>query len=412
MDIFIARQPILDRKRRVYGYELLYRSGPENVFRATCQDQASTKVIGDSMFVMGLDRLTGGRRAFINLTETVLTHDYLTLLPNEIAVYEILETIRPTPAVLEACRKLKAAGYTIALDDFMPDPSLEPRVKLADIIKIDWRQLSERRRGYLIRKFTKRGIQVVAEKIETWGEYEEAHDLGCTYFQGYFMSEPEMLKAREVPAGKLGCLQILSEIHRENLDYDRIEGVVKRDVSLTWKLLRYINSVYFGLRNEVSSIRHAVVLLGEREFKRWAALAAMSGLGDSKPQELLMQAAIRGRLCELLAPNVGLQSRAQEVFLLGMFSLLDAFLDQPLHSILPSLPIAKDVRDTLLGNPGPLRSVLDCAIAQERGRWIRLTARARDLDLDPEDVARMYFAAIEWAEASITGARRPPAEAA
>lgn len=399
MDIFVARQPILDRNREIFAYELLYRDGFLNACTAVSLDHASTQVIGNSFLVMGFDALTRGKHVFINVTEQVIEADYLELLPKH-AVIEILETVRPTNEVLASCRRLKEEGFRIALDDFVYDPSLDSLLEIADIIKVDWLMHTPEERARIVPKLLARGLVVLAEKVETWEDYDEAAALGCKYFQGYFFSKPEVLTTRRLPAFAFVHLQLLRELNREEIDFDAVEALIKRETSLAYKLLRYINSAAMGVRSDVRSIRHAMVLLGHNAFRRWANLATVSSLSSGKPEELLLQASIRGRLGELLAFEMRLEGRDQELFLLGMFSLLDAFLDRPMGFIVKELGLSKDLEAALLLGKAPLVSVLDVIVAIERGDWQRVRTLSSKLGLADNVVAAKYLEAVAWADGS------------
>lgn len=399
MHTFVARQPILDRNRDIFAYELLYRDGFLNACTAASLDDASSQVIGDSCLVMGFDKLTRGKHIFINVTEQVIGADYLALLPKQ-SVIELLEDVRPTDEVLASCRRLKEEGFRIALDDFVYDPSLDPLLELADLIKVDWRMHAPPGRARLVPKLLARGLCVLAEKVETWDDYNEAAALGCRYFQGYFFSKPEVLKTRRLPAFELIHVQLLRELNRSEIDFDAVESLIKRETSLAYKLLRYINSAAMGIRSEVRSIRHAMVLLGHNAFRRWANLATVSSLSGGKTQELLLQASVRGRLGELLAPDVRMADRDQELFLLGMFSLLDAFLDRPMRFIVEELGLSNDLEAALLLGKAPLASVLDMIVAIERGDWRRVRTLSAKLSIPEEVVAAKYLEAVSWADSS------------
>jgi len=404
MDVFLARQPILDRGQELYGYELLYRSGPENVFSAESADLASSSVIGNSVLHSDLARLAGGKVAFINVTDKILTDDLASVLPPEITVIELLETIQPTPDVVTACRSLRDAGYSLALDDFIYEPAFDPLIELVSIIKIDWMALSAAERRQHVATLRPRNVKILAEKIETWEDFREAQELGCDYFQGFFFARPELMRQRSLSTSRANHLRILEKLHAPELDFEALEELIKHEVALTYKLLRYVNSVAFAMRHDVESIKHALVLLGEREFRRWASLAILADVGNDKPDELLVQAAVRGRMCELLAADAGLQARTAECFLLGMFSLMEAFLDQPLQSVLSGLAIPDDVRDALLGEPGVLRDLLEIVLGYQKGDWPAVLENCNRLGIRLGAAPRRYIDAAAWADDSMAAA--------
>lgn len=396
MQTFIARQPILDLHQKIYGYELLFRSGLDNFFHHPDPDQASSKVLADSFFLMGIQLLTGGRRAFINVTREILLNEYLFLIPKDLIVVEILENVTPEAEVISTCRELKRAGYLLALDDFRWEESWEPLVKLADFIKIDFLSTEQELRESFVRRFTRSGVHFLAEKVETQETFQEAREAGYRYFQGYFFSKPKIISGKDISGFKLHYFRMLQEIHHPDLDFHHLEGLIKREISISYKLLRYINSSYFGLRSEISSILQAMVLLGEKEIKKWISLVVLATMGEDKPEELVLQAIIRARFCESAAPHARLGPRGEDLFLMGMFSLLDALLDKPLPDILADIPIAKDVKEALLGGENRLRNVYQCIVNYETGDWDKLCGQLDKLGMDEATVSRLYSSAVEW----------------
>lgn len=403
MEAFIARQPIFDQNENVFAYELLFRSGLESMFSHPDPNEASSKVITDSVLVLGMEMLTGGKRAFINATRDILVKEAMRLLPREWATVEILETVEPDPEVIVACEHLKRAGYLLVLDDFVYEKRYKPLVDLADIIKVDVLTTSKGERRAMVQQFAPLGIRLLAEKVETREAFEEALEMGYTYFQGYFFSKPVTLSARDVPGFKLHYLRILQEIHRPELDFGKIEEVIKLEVSFSYKLLRYINSAFFGLRREINSIRQALVFLGEREIKKWVSLVVLTSMGEDKPQELIVQTVIRAKFFELLASGVGLADRTDELFLMGIFSLIDAIVDRPLSDILKEISIADDVKVALLGGENRLREIYEYVLAYEKGDWEKLSEQATQLGLDETEMPRLYLKAVQGSHQSFYG---------
>jgi EAL and modified HD-GYP domain-containing signal transduction protein len=403
MEVFVARQPIFDRYRQLYAYELLFRSGLQNAFQATDSDRASIKVIADSFLRFGIQRMTGGKRAFINFTRDTLVKGYATLLPKELVVVEILENVEQDVEVFDACRQLKRLGYTIALDDFVCEDWGNPLVHFADIIKVDFRATSARMRAQLPPLIASRKIRSLAEKIETRAEFDEAVELGYAYLQGYFFSKPMVLSGRDVPGVRGRYLEVLREVNAPSLDFAQIEALIKREPSLTYKLMTYINSVAFGFRSRITSIRQALGLLGEDAVRKWASVVALAGLAQDQPSELVVSSLVRARFCELTAGATMLDDRAPELFFLGLFSLLDAITGRPMAEVLQDLPVADDVKMALLGNRNRLRDVLNCALAYEQAEWETLTLYTSKLKLEDTDAARFYGDAVVWATESLPG---------
>jgi c-di-GMP-related signal transduction protein len=402
MDIFVARQPIFNRNRKVVAYELLFRSGMENYFNHHDPDEASSRVIDGSLIGFGLDRLTAGKRAFLNFTRRILVSELYSLLPPKYAVVELLENIDPDQDVLTACQNLKTQGFTLALDDFVFDPKYRALISLADIIKVDFMLSSPAERRALATELENDRVELLAEKIETHDDFTEALDLGYRYFQGYFFCRPEIVTGREIPGFKLNYLRFLQEVNRPEIDFDRLEGIIKQELSLSVKLLRYLNSASFGWRHEVTSIRQAIRIFGERQIKKWASLVAMMHMGEDKPSELVLTSLARARLCELLGAISGFRERELELFLMGLLSLIDALVDRAMEDVLAELQLSDDIRNTLLGVTTPFSPVLSIVRLYERGDWDEMTPLFVALNIEEQRVAELYGEAVAWADGAFT----------
>ncbi len=398
-DVFVARQPIFDRDVKVFAYELLFRAGPENCFAVgTDPDQASSRVISDGVLLMGLGRLTEGKRAFINFTRTLLVSDYGSILPCDDIVVEVLEHVDADADVVAACRRLKAAGYLIALDDFACTERDDDLVPLADFIKVDFQAVSRPAdRVALAERFLPLGVQVLAEKVETQEDFEQALAAGYTHFQGYFFSEPVVIKARDIPGFRLNYLRLMRQVNQPELELDELENIIKQELSISYRVLRYINSARFGLRKEVTSIRHALVLVGVKELRKWTSVWALAGLGRDRPQELIVASLVRARFSEMLGPLARLPDRTSELFMLGMFSMIDAIMGRPKEELLGSLPIPADLHAALLGDENDLQRVLDCVVAYERGEWAACSGAAALLGVEDAAIPPCYLEATRWA---------------
>jgi c-di-GMP-related signal transduction protein len=395
---FIARQPIFNRHRDVFAYELLFRSGIENSCEAINLEQASASMF-DTSFMIGLQKLTGGQRAFVNCPRDFLLRDYISLFPRDLVVVELLETIKPDADVLGACRRLKQEGYLLALDDFVDTPDWAPLIQIADFIKVDFRLTDRIEQCALAARHAGKGIRMLAEKVETQEEFLEAMNMGYSLFQGYFFCRPEMIQQRPIPSFKLAYLDLLGAATAADFDIHALASKIKHEPSLTFKLLRYLNSVGFGLRTEISSIPHALSLLGERELRKWIAVVVVGVMADGKPDELMTVPLVRGRFCELLAPAAGMLGHANDLFLLGLLSLMDAILDQPLAAVLAGLPVAREIKEALLAGSGLYRNVLDMAIALERADWETISALAAQLQIKEDEISEVYLSAVDWASA-------------
>jgi c-di-GMP-related signal transduction protein len=391
---FIARQPILTREEQVFGYELLFRDGVENYFRSTDPDAASRSTL-DSSILMGLDVLCGNGRAFVNCTREVLLKDYITLLPSSQVVVEILETVPPDDQVLAACQRLKEAGYLIALDDFAADDPRHTLTDLADILKVDIRHTAAEQRAEMIKRYGPWRCRMLAEKVETREEFFAVRKEGFVYFQGYFFREPEILTAREIPSNRLHYMRMLQAVSRPELDPREIENLIKSEASLCYRLLRYMNSASFGFSNEIHSVRHALSLLGEREVRRWVRLVATLGAAQAKSSELVSAALVRARFCELLSFKI--QHGDSDLFLLGLFSLMDTILETPMADLLANVPVDQETKSVLLGGASRLRPLYQLMLARESGEWQDTSELSRQLHLTESEIAEAYWQAMQWA---------------
>lgn len=390
---YVARQPIIDRDEKVFGYELLFRNGVENCFSGNA-DEASRSTL-DTSLLMGLDILCDGRRAFVNCTRDTLTKGLVTLLPAATTVVEILETIRADRETLAACRTLKDQGYLIALDDYVAGDAREPFAPLADIIKVEMQLTTEEQRAKLIKQFSPWHCRMLAEKIETQADFLRAREQGFIFFQGYFFRRPETLSTRDMPANQLNYLRLLQEVSRPELDLARLEKLVKAEASVCYRLLRYLNSAAFGFRKEIHSVKHALSLLGEKDARRWVLLVAAVGAGQDKTSDLVLSALVRGRFGELLSPRV--PHGDSDLFLVGLLSLIDAMLEMSMASVLEKIALDQETKAVLLGRPSALSSIFQLMLAHESGDWESAAALCECLHLNPEAVAQDYWEAQRWA---------------
>lgn len=390
---YVARQPIVDANEKVFGYELLFRDGLENAFCGDC-DEASRATL-DRSLLMGLDVLCDGRHAFVNCTRNTIINDLVMLLPASSTVVEILETVPPDPEVIAACQELKKCGYLLALDDFVGGEARQPLADIADIIKVDMRLTTEEDQEAILAQYNPRCHLMLAEKIETHGDFLKARNQGFLYFQGYFFRRPEILSTRDMPANRLNYLRMLQEVSRPELDVKVLERFIKSEASVCYRLLRYLNSAVFGLKNEIHSVRHALSMLGEREVRRWVRLVAAVGAGQDRTSDLLLSALVRARFGELLQPLV--PHGESDLFLLGLLSLLDAMLEIPMVEVLERVPLDRETKAVLLGQPSVLRPMFLLMLAHESGEWSAAGQLSANLKLEPDQVAGLYWQAQQWA---------------
>ncbi len=394
---YVARQPILDLRGRVHGYELLFRAGPEAAFRG--DGDMATRTMLDNSVIFGLEKLTGGLPAFVNCTRESLVGEMVHVLPSGMTVLEILEDLEPTQELIAACRKLKSEGFRLALDDFTWKPGLEPLVHLADYIKVDFLQTGYVERQALLRNLQNVTVALVAEKIETQEEYAEACREGFTLFQGYYFCRPTLIESHKIPENSLSHIEILQHLRGKVIDVRKLTTLLKRDPSLTYRLLRLVNSPMCAMRQEVRSIQAALLAVGEESFRRIAMLAIASELNAGQPAEILRMAFVRGRFCELAAVLCTLDSTEQ--YLLGLLSMLPAMLRLPMAQLVPALPLREEIRKSLLGTENGERILLHWLECHEYGDWDTCDTLAAANGLDREFLVACYAEAVLWAEAGL-----------
>lgn len=398
MDVYIARQPILDRRKRAWGYELLFRSGEENHFTGINGDLATSRVLNNVLHCPGVETVTGKKKAFINFTRDLLLKGLPELLDPKKTVVEVLESVPVDEELFHCCRKLTQKGYVLALDDFSCDEKINPLISLAKIVKIDFLHNGVETIQKTLEALSPYRVQFLAEKVETEEEFKNAKDLGFHYFQGYFFSKPQVLKRRDIGAEKLNKLNLLKAIQHPSLDIDALEKLISRDIVLSFKLLKYINSTPLGLKIQVSSIRQASVILGQKTLTRWLSLILLGEIGSEKPRELFTTSTVRAKFCELLSLETGSHYLAPELFTIGMFSLLDAVMDQPMDAILSELSLEGTLVDALTAQKGNLGPYLRLVIAYERGIWPEMVEISSLLGIELKKASESYIKAVHWAE--------------
>lgn len=393
-DAFIGRQPIFDRNIKVYAYELLYRHGFVNYAQIDDDDAASGTVLVNLLLEIGLDNLVGKHKAFCNFTRGFLLQEQDLSFAADRLVIEVLETVEAEDEIVQAVRGYAERGHMIALDDFVYREELRPLVEIADLIKIDVMDLGMEGTAEQVKilRTIKPSLKFLAEKVETKEEFQQCLDLGFDYFQGYFFSKPVVVTGKKMPPARIAMLQLMSELQDADVSMERIEEIIQTDVNMSVKLLRQVNSSYYGLINEVTSIRHAIVRVGLQHIRTWASVLIMGSVSD-KPDELMTMALVRGKMCELIAVQ---QSSRQETsyFTVGLFSLLESILDAPMEQILKELPLSDEINQALLNGEGRMGKVLHCVQDYEQANWDAVSASG----IAKEDVVDDYWEAIAWAE--------------
>lgn len=397
MYFYAARQPILDRDKNLYAYELLFRDGLENAFPNIDGDEATSRMVEGSQLSFGLDDFLGDKPGFINFTLETLIKKYPSMLPKEQVVVEILETVQPGKRLLAECQALKEKGYILALDDYIHQPVWRHFYPVIDIIKIDFRSTSTDTINEIktaIAQFPH--IQLLAEKVETNEEFQLALDLGFSYFQGYFFSKPEMMQSKALSPAQMTLAELLYETSKSDLDLGKITEVIQRDVHLSYKLLRYSNSAVFKRRAEIETIKQALIVLGQIELKKFLSLLFTAQISSDKPAELMRMSMTRARFAEGIAKLHGKVDIAK-AFLTGLMSLMDAILDEPIESVMNKLPLAKEIKDALVERQGVLAEYIQLIQYYEKAQWPEASASIAQLKLPGDKVPDAYHAAVQWA---------------
>lgn len=400
MEVFVARQPIFDRNRKVWGYELLFRSAATQTrFDGTEASSATRQVISNGILSIGFERLLRGKHACINFGREMLLQDLYTSLPRQTTVIELTEDIEPDAEVVAAAQRMRKHGYRIALDDFRPCPQMEPLVELANLIKVEM-CIPKPQQEVMLREFHERGIRMLSEKVETEADFRWALSAGYDYFQGNFFACPVVMQGRQIPAIKMHCLRLIQEVHRAELDFTRLTAMISGDVSFSYKLLRYANSARFGRATKIHSIRRALVVLGEYGIRKWVSIAALPTIAADKPGELMRQSLVRARFCELLAQATG-RGLEDQAFLMGLFSLLDALLDRPLDEVLKEVGLAPELDSVLRGQASEdniLNTIYQLVRSYESADWDAVECLASRLGAPADLVGAAYCEALPWAD--------------
>lgn len=396
--VFIGRQPVVDAQQKIMGYELLFRSNAEENSAHFSDDfSAGAQVLINTLSNMGTGWLLGDKIAFLNVNTEMLNSEFMELLPAQRIVLEIQGELSPTPALLERMQALKALGFNFALHSSQVSLDNEALIKLASYVKVDLLQVPKDKLGDLALSLKRYPLKIVAEKVETLAEFKCCKDFKFDYFQGYYFAHPEILTAKVINPSHALVLDILNKV-RSNVDIDEIERGFKRDVALSFKLLRYINSVGFGLSCEIQSIRHALSILGYQQLYRWLTLLVVTTNENGTPSALMKTAITRGRLTELLGHELVDKGERDNLFIVGIFSLLDAMLEMPMDKVLEKLTLPENISDALLHREGIYGPFLALAEACESADIQGIIDLAASLAIDPNAVNEAHLKALAWVE--------------
>ncbi|MES9872059.1 MAG: HDOD domain-containing protein [Candidatus Sedimenticola sp. 6PFRAG7] len=396
---FIGRQAIFDRSMQVYAYELLYRDNQGRSAESLDGDRASSLVILNSFAEIGLERMVGNARAFINLTRNFIVEDPPIPFDRSRIVLEILEDIPVDNQLIACCQALSDEGYTLALDDFAFEEKWDPLLPIVDIIKVEVPLVELANLENRIQVLREHKLKLLAEKVETVNEYRLLHDMGFDLFQGYFFEKPTVVEGKRLDENRQVALSLLSKLNDPRATTREIEQVITQDPGFSYKILRYLNSAAMGMPKKVDSIKQAVIYLGLRQIQAWASLIVLSGI-DTISKELFNMTLTRAHMCANLLTKSNRQQMAETGYTAGLLSTLDILMGQELKQIVTSLPLSQDIRDALLNRAGPLGSAISCALAYEHQQWSEVNFPGLDASqisecyLDATDVAMKEFSAL------------------
>lgn len=394
---YVARQPIFNRHQKTAGYELLFRNGESNAFPAGIDENKATCRLLVNSYIADSDGMAqAGKRCFINFPHRSLIRLLPTLLPKKQVVIEVLETCEPNDELLLAIRHLNRLGYMIALDDFTMDERWQRFLPYVHIIKLDLLKVGLDAACDYVEQNRGRKLMFLAEKVESHHDYTRVHQAGFHFFQGYYFSRPELLKSRNLKPERLSTLRLLQEVCREQVDFERVEQIIASDLSLSYLLLRYVNTAIDRLKVPISEFRQALVYLGEEKLKVFVSAVATAQASFDKPQELYALSLQRGRMCEILASASGQNIEAKPAFMTGLLSMIDALLDQPLEELLEQLPLQAEIRQALLYQQGALGQLLALAIAYEQAKWCQVNQMGEALGIAAPSIGQSYQLALQW----------------
>lgn len=398
MSVFVARQAIFNRKQNVVAYELLFRNSAENFFPDIEEGQATARLIMENQLNLGTRHITSGKTALINIGPDSLKHNLCDFLPCKDVVIELLETIEPTDDNYQLCRELFHKNYKLALDDFVYNEQWERFLKFIKLVKFDIAQTPLSDIAEIVEKLKQhKKIKILAEKIETQADYHQAHKMGFDYFQGYFFAKPTMHEQQDIDYNYALVVAIYAQVMKPSPDIKQISALFEADAALAYKLMRLINSGVFPIQSKISSIKQALVYLGHERLKKFVSLIVTAHTAGKKPAELMQVCVVRARFCELIAKQVS-KSLTGEAFLTGLFSLLDAILDQPMSLLVEKLPFPDDIKAALLNEKNTLYYILNVVQAYETGSWWTLEKAVILLNVKRDVLPGLYNQAVDWAD--------------
>lgn len=398
MECLVARQPVFDTQKEVSAYQLLFRDTLDSTIQSYSKDTQSATIITETFFSTAIEPLMQNTPLIIPFTTNLLMNRFYELLPAHKLLIEISSELPRNDEFMALLAEIKSAGYRIVSSSSNIFNSQDPITQYVDIVKVDFVNTSRKVQYDKAAYYLTSGIEMLAEGIETETLFCAAEMLGYNYYQGYFFSNPTVLRKGRIHESKLSKLKLLQAVNQADLDFKETSKIIKNDLELSYKLLSYINSAYFGLKRKISSVHHAAVHLGVKELKKWVSLMVIASLNEGKPSELLSSAIIRARICELIAPFFELTERSSELFLMGMFSTLEAMLGLPMEEILKKIPMADDLKDALMGKEGNLGRILNYVIGFQAGKWSLMDSMREHFAKIEENLPTIYADAIQLSE--------------
>lgn len=398
MFAYVARQPIFNVNREVYAYELLFRIGEENCFPDIPPDEATSKILTSTHLSLGIEEITGDKKAFINFHRDTLMFRFPTSLDASKVVIEVVESVEVDDALIAACKHIRGLGYPIALDDYDMQGKWEAFIPFTSVVKIDVTGIPHEEIPALVERFKSNKIELVAERIETYEDFRKFKEMGFDYFQGYFLAKPEIVRHRKLGPSSLTMMQLLTLSSQPKLNFDEVNKIIERDPSLTYLLLRFINNPLVNKRHKITSLKHALTFMGEVEVKKFISLLALANLNDGQPTELMQMALVRAKFCELVYTEIHSNDDPLTGFLTGLLSLLDAMMEQNIEDLVSKVPISDSVKDALCGQPGLLRNCLTLGQYFERAKWGGIQQFANKYEIKQNLLHSYYNEAIKWAK--------------
>lgn len=402
MFAYVARQAIYDSEKRVFAYELLFRDGIDNCFPDICPDEATSNMLAASHLSVGVEAITLNKLAFINFHQDTILYRFPSTLDPMNVVIEIVETVKVTDELIKACAHISNLGYRIALDDYDFSEQWDAIMPLVSFIKLEVELINLDDPIVLkkLEEFKQRKVTLLAEKVETHEEFERLKAAGFQYFQGYFLSRPEVIKHKNIDVSTTSVAELVGISIAPDFDVQKVQKVFEKDVGLAFKLMRFINNPMFNKRLKIENLNHAIKYLGHVELKKFIALLALANLKGNKPIDILVSSLARAHFCKLLATAMGQKEDPPKSFILGLFSKIDALLDMSMADVLKSLPFSQQIVDVLclVEDEGMLAVQYNLCLALERADWDAVDTLAIDTGMTVDDIFAMHYEALEWAD--------------